>query len=97
MAARPMVVNKVLCYKSCVRNTSTIRQIREAVLSLFNQQAVKEAFHLYHTLRRKGLTSRGKTSDKIIKCIIEWMTEDEGDLGFQHFPADNISWWYPVD
>ena len=25
------------------------------------------------------------------------MTEDEGDLGIQHFIADNISWWYPID
>ena len=28
---------------------------------------------------------------------MEWMTEDEGDLGIPHFVADNISWWYPVD
>ena len=60
---------------------STIRQIREAVINLFNQQAVQEAFHLYHTLRRKGLTYRANASDKIIKCIMEWMTVDEGDLG----------------
>ena len=33
----------------------------------------------------------------IIKCIMEWMTEDEGDTGIPHFVADNISWWYPVD
>ena len=97
MATRPMVVNEVLCYISCVRNTSTIRQIKEAVINLFNQQAVQEAFHLYHNLRRKGLTSRAKASDKMIKCIMEWMTEDEGALGVPHFVADNISWWYPVD
>ena len=96
MAARPMIINEVLCYISCVRNTSTIRQIQEAVINLFNQQAVQETFHLYHTIRRKGLTSRVKASDKIIKCIMEWMTEDEGDLGI-HFVTDNISWWYPVD
>ena len=77
MAARLMIVNEVLCYISCVRNTSTIRHIQEAVINLFNQQAVQEAFHLYHTLRRKGLISRAKASDKIIKCIMEWMTEEE--------------------
>ena len=64
---------------------------------MFNQQAVQEAFHLYHTLRRKGLTSRAKASDKILKCIMEWMTEDEGGLDIPNFVADNISWWYPVD
>ena len=87
MASRPMIVNEVLCYINCVRNTSTIRQIQEAVINLFNQQAVQEVFHLYHTLRRKGLTSRAKASDKIIKCIMEWMTEDGGDLGIPHFVA----------
>ena len=97
MAARPMIVNEVLCYISCVRNTSTIRQIQEAVINLFNLEAVQEEFHLYHTLRRKGLTSWVMTSDKIIKCIMEWMTEDKGDLGIPHFVADNISRWYPVD
>ena len=94
--ARPMIVNEVLCYINCVRNTATIRQIKEAVINLFNQQAVHEAFHQYHTLRRKGLTSRAKASDKILKCIMEWMTEDEGDLGIPHFVANNISWWYPL-
>ena len=28
---------------------------------------------------------------------MEWMTEDEGDLGIPHFVADNISRWYPAD
>ena len=73
---------------------STIRQIQEAVINLFNQQAVHEAFHLYDTLRRKGWA---KASDKIIKCIMEWMTKDEGGTGIPHFIADNISLWYPVD
>ena len=74
MAPRPMIINEVLCYISCERNVSTIRQIQEAVISRFNQQAVQKAFHLYHTLRRKGLTlrrkdltSRAKASDKIIR------------------------------
>ena len=71
--------------------------MQEAAINLFNQQAVREVLHLYHTLRRKGLTSRAKVSDKIIKCIMEWITEDEGDLGITHFVADNISCWYPVD
>ena len=66
---------------------STIRQIQEAVINIFNQQALPEAFHLYHTLRRKGLRSRAKTSDKIIKCIMEWMTEDESGTGIPHFVA----------
>ena len=56
-----------------------------------------EAFHLYHDLRLKGPTSREKASDKMIKCIMEWMTEDEDDTGIAHFVADNISWWNPVD
>ena len=81
----------MFCYISSVRNTSTIRQIQKAVINLFNQQAVHVAFHLYHTLRRKGLMSRAKASDKIIKCIIEWMTEDKGGTGIPHFVADNIS------
>ena len=79
MAQGPMVVNEVLCHIiSSVRNMSRIRQIQEAVRNLFNQQAVHEAFHQYHTLGRKGLTARAKASDKIIKFIIEWMKEDEG-------------------
>ena len=87
-----MVVNEVLCYISSGKNTSTIRQIKEAVINLFNQQAVDEAFHLYYDLRGKGLTSSAKASDKIIKCIMEWMTVDEGDMGIPHFVADDISW-----
>ena len=50
MAARPMIVNEVLCYISCVRNTFTITKIKEAVINLFNQQALQEAFHLYPEL-----------------------------------------------
>ena len=34
---------------------------------------------------------------KHIKCISDWMLEDEGDTGITHFVADNISWLYPVD
>ena len=97
MAPWPIVANEVLCSISSVRNTSTIRQIQEAVINLFNQQAVHEAFHVYHILRRKGLTSRAKASDKIIKSITELITEDEGGTGIPHFAADNISWYYPVD
>ena len=80
----------MLCYIIGVRNTSTIIQIQEAVINLFNQQAVHETFHLYHYLRGKGLTSRAKTSDKLIKFITEWLSEDEGDTGIPHFEADNI-------
>ena len=65
--------------------------------NLFHQQAVHEAFHLYHDLRGNVLTSRAKASDKMIKCIIEWMTEDEGDTEIPHCVSDNISWWYLVD
>ena len=50
---------------------------------MFNQQAVHEAFHLYHDLRGKGLTSRAKASDKIIRSIMELMTEDECDMGIK--------------
>ena len=64
---------------------------------MFNQQSVHGAFHLYHDLRGKGLNSRAKTSYNMIKCIIELMLEDEGDMGIPHFVADNISWWYPID
>ena len=28
---------------------------------------------------------------------MEWMTEDEGDLGIPHFVADNIPWWCLAD
>ena len=78
MAQGPMVVNVALCCISSVRNTPTIRQIQESVINLFIHQAVHEAFHLYRDLRGKDLTSIAKASDKIIKCIMEWMTEDEG-------------------
>ena len=45
MTQRPMVVNEVLCYISSVRNTSTVRQIQEAGIKLFNQPSVHEVFH----------------------------------------------------
>ena len=32
-----------------------------------------------------------------VKCILDWILEDEGDTGIPHFVADNISWLYPVD
>ena len=76
---------------------STITQIQEAVINLFHQQAVQEAFDLYHDLQEKGLTSRAKDSDKITKCIIEWVTEDKGDTRIPHFVVDNISSWFPFD
>ena len=31
----PIVVNEILCYTQRVRNTATVRQIHEAVISLF--------------------------------------------------------------
>ena len=45
----------------------------------------------------KGLTLRARTPEKHIKCILDWMVEDEGDTGIPHFVTDNISWLYPVD
>ena len=60
----------VLLYKQYKKYIYTIRQIQEAVINLMNQQAEHEAFHLYHGLRGKGLTSRAKgPADKIIKYI----------------------------
>ena len=32
-----------------------------------------------------------------MKCIMEWMTEDEGDLGILRFVADDIPLWHGVD
>ena len=40
---------------------------------------------------------RARTPEKHIKCILDWILEDEGDSGIPHFVADNISWLYPVD
>ena len=58
MAEGPKVENEVLCYIRSVRNRSTIiRQIQEAVINLFNQQAVHEEFHTLD-FRGKFLTSR---------------------------------------
>ena len=72
-------------------------KFKKQLLICLIKQAVHEAFHLYHTFRRQCLTSRANTTDKIVKCIMEWMTEDKGGTGIPHFVADNISWWYPVD
>ena len=38
-----------------------------------------------------------QTPEKRIKCILDWILEDEADTGIPHFVADNISWLYPVD
>ena len=40
---------------------------------------------------------RARTPEKHIKCILDWMLEDEADTGIPHFVADNISCLYPVD
>ena len=53
-------------------------------------QELHDAFHLYHNHRGKGLILRAKTIEKKIKCILEWMMEDEGEIGIPHFVADNI-------
>ena len=71
-----------------------MRQIHEAVISLFNAQKLHDAFLLYRLHRGKGLILRAKTPEKHIKCIFDWMLEDEGDTGIPHFVADNISWLY---
>ena len=46
---------------------------------------------------KTGPDFKGKYSEKMIKCIQEWMMEDEGDMGIPQFVTDNISWWYHVD
>ena len=93
----PIVINEILCYIQGVRNTPTVRQIQEAVISLFNEQKLHAALLLYHEHRRKGLILRGRTPEKHIRCILDRMLEDEGDTGIPHFVDDNISWLYPVD
>ena len=93
----PIVVNEILCYIQGVRNTATVRQIYEAVISLFNKQKLHAALLLYHEHRGKGLILRARTSEKHIKCILDWMLEDEADTGIPQFVADNIAWLYPVD
>ena len=93
----PIVVNEILCYIQGVRNTATVRQIHEAVISLFNKQELHAALLLYHEHRGKRLISRARTPEKHLKCILDWMLEDEADTGIPHFVADNIAWLYPVD
>ena len=44
----PIVVNEILCYIQGIRNTATVRQIREALISLFNEQKLHAALLLYH-------------------------------------------------
>ena len=39
---------------------------------------------------------RARTPEKHIKCILDWMLDDEGDTGIPHFVVDNISWLYSV-
>ena len=75
-----------------------MREIHKAVISLFNAQKLHHALLLYHEHRGKGLILRAKNPEKHIKCILDWMLEDEGDTGITYFVADNIiSWLYPVD
>ena len=93
MAKQGPIVNEILCYIQGIRNTSTVRQIHEAVISLFNAQKLHDALVLYREHRGKGLILRAKTPEKRIKCILDWMLEDEGDTGNPHFVADNISWF----
>ena len=56
----PIVVNDVLCYIRGVSNTSRVRQIHEALISLFNAQKLLDVFHLYRDHRGKGLILRGR-------------------------------------
>ena len=69
-----------------------MRQIHEAVISLFNMQKLHDALLHYWEHRGKGLTP-----EKHIKCILDWMLEDDDESGIPHFVADKISWLYPVD
>ena len=85
------VVNEILCVMKGWKKLPTARQINEAVRNLFNKQALHEAVHLYGDLRGKGRTLRANTPEKMIKTIMERMTEDEGDTGILHFVADNLS------
>ena len=93
----PIVVNEILCYIQCIMNTATMREILEAVISLFNEQKLHAALLLYHEHRGKGLILKARAPERHIKCILDWMLEDEADTGIPHFVADNISWLYPVD
>ena len=47
----PIIVNEILCYIRGVRNMSTLRQIHEAVMSLFNMQKLHDSFLLYRDHR----------------------------------------------
>ena len=84
----PILVNEILCYIQSVRNTATVKKIREAVISLFNEQKLHAALLLYHEHRGKSLILRARTTERHIKCILDWMLEDEGDTGIPHFVAD---------
>ena len=90
-----IVINEILCYIKGVRNT--VIKIHEAVISMINTWELQDAFNLYLDHRGKGLILRAITPQKMIKCILEWMMEDEGDTGIPNFVADNIPWLFPVD
>ena len=85
-----IVVNEILCYIQGVRNTATVRQIHEVVTSLFNEQKLHDPLLLYHAHRGKGLILRAKTPEKRIKCILDWMLEDEAETGIPHFKEDKL-------
>ena len=86
----PIVVNEILCYIQGVRNTATVRQIHEAVISLFNAQKLHDTLLLYRDHRGKGSILRARTPEEHIKCIFDWMLEDEGDTLIPHILADNM-------
>ena len=44
---------------------------------MFSELALFGALHLFHDLRGKGLTSSMHTPEKRIKCIMEWMMDDD--------------------
>ena len=54
MAKQGPIVNKILCYIQGIRNTATVRQIQEAVISLFNAQKLHYALLL---CREQGVRS----------------------------------------
>ena len=56
----PIVVNEILCYIQGIRNTATVRQIHEGVISLFNGRKLNAALLLYHAHRGKGFDFMGK-------------------------------------
>ena len=86
----PIVVNEIVCYIRGVGNTSTVRQIHETAIRLFNKQKLHDAFHLCHDHRGKGLILRARIPETLIKCISDWLMEDEDDRGITHFVADNV-------